>query len=125
MQGRQHEGGGLAGTGLRGNHQVATGDRCGNGLLLDGGRFVVAGVGQCFEDGRMKTDFCKRHVLFRVGMPRTAGTAWRAAKAIRATPTNEKLRDRLCSSNRNQHQSAQKLCARTALIESTPEGRRA
>jgi hypothetical protein len=41
----------------------------GNGLSLNRRRFAVAGVGQCFEDGRVKADFCKSHVLFRVDVP--------------------------------------------------------
>jgi hypothetical protein len=75
MQRRQHEGSGLPGTGLRGYHQVAAGEGSGNGLALYRRRFAVAGIGKGFEDGRMKADFCKSHVLFRVDAPHAAVTA--------------------------------------------------
>jgi hypothetical protein len=61
MQCRQHEGGGLARAGLRGNHQVAAFEGRRNGLLLDRRRFAVTGIGECFEDGRVEADFCKSH----------------------------------------------------------------
>ncbi|EXI83556.1 MAG: hypothetical protein AW12_02589 [Candidatus Accumulibacter sp. BA-94] len=97
MQGREHEGSSLAGTGLRAGNDVAAFDGGGNDLRLHRGRHVVARIGERCEEGGVEPDFYKGHVIFRMGaQPLAARRVGGANEAGRATPTNERLRDRLC-----------------------------
>ena len=50
VQDRQHEGGGLAGTGLGNAHQVTAGEKMRDGLRLDRGRLVIACVLEGTQD---------------------------------------------------------------------------
>ncbi len=54
VQCRQHEGGGLARTGLRRDQQVAAGDGGRNGLRLDWRRGGVTGIGNSLDEGRVE-----------------------------------------------------------------------
>jgi hypothetical protein len=90
VQRRQHEGRRLAGTGLRGNHQVAAREGGGYGLLLDRRRFAVAGVGECLQDGRVKADFCKSHISLSYGCAARCRNGMARCQGKKATPTNEK-----------------------------------
>ena len=113
MQRRQHESGGLAGTGLRRNQQVASFDGGGNRLRLDGGRLGVAGLGKGFKQGFVKPDFCKSHQSLSC---RTAQRNWREPMRGRknATPTNESA-ERLCLGERIRYIRHNKLCARAVF----------
>ena len=59
---RQHEGGGLAGAGLRDAEHVAPGENVRDGLLLDGGGGLVAGRFNGGENLVGKAEMRKRHV---------------------------------------------------------------
>jgi hypothetical protein len=61
VEDRQGEGGGLAGPGLGGGEQVASGKDDGNGLRLDGGGFGVALLRDCAKQlGREPEAFKRR-----------------------------------------------------------------
>ena len=59
---RQHEGGGLAGAGLRDAEHVAPGENVRNGLLLDGGGGFVAGRVDGGENFVGQAEMRKGHV---------------------------------------------------------------
>jgi len=60
LQYRQHEGGGLAGAGLRRAEQIATCEDYGNGLRLDGGGYGVTLLGDCAEQLGRKPEILER-----------------------------------------------------------------
>ncbi|MNQ53030.1 hypothetical protein D3C85_670610 [compost metagenome] len=72
---RQGEAAGLAGAGLRGDHQVAALQDGGNGALLHRGRLGVAGGLDGASQGLGETEGSKGHAgfLFHVGNPPTRG----------------------------------------------------
>jgi hypothetical protein len=60
LQYRQHEGGRLAGAGLRRAEQIASGEDYGNGLRLDGGGDGVTLLGDCAEQLGRKPEILER-----------------------------------------------------------------
>ncbi len=73
MQDGQREAGGLAGAGLRGGHQVVTGEHGGNCLLLDRGWCVVALFGDGALDFGLEAEVGKMHGNSVAKRPACAG----------------------------------------------------
>ena len=69
---RQHEGGGLAGAGLRDAEHVAPGEHVRDGLLLDGGRGLVAGRLDGGENLVGQAEMGKWHITSVMTIPKSA-----------------------------------------------------